>query len=151
MDNIDRKISEILQLDGKLPLSELAAQTGVAVSTVNDRLRRLVSAGVIRGWRAILAPERVGAALCAFLWVDMEYEGEEAAVQALVQLDEVMELHHVSGPHSYLVKVRVRDVAHLQRFLAEQVKPLAAVTKTETILSMDTLKETSVVKISQPE
>lgn len=151
MDKSDRKLSEILQVDGKLPLSELAAQTGMAVSTVNDRLRRLVSAGVIRGWRAILAPDHVGAALCAFLWVDMEYEGEEAAVQALVQLDEVMELHHVSGPHSYLIKVRVRDVAHLQRFLAEQVKPLAAVTKTETILSMDTLKETSVVKISQPE
>lgn len=143
MDEIDRKIADAVQADGKLSSAELAERVGVSVSTANERLRRLASTGAITAWRAALDPVAMDAGLCAFLLIDMEYEGEEEAKRALAALPEVQELHHVSGAHSYLAKVRVADTRAMQRFLQEQVKPLHAVKRTETMIALETAKETS--------
>ncbi len=143
MDDIDRKICEIIQRNGRASSAEIAAAVGVSVSTANERVRRLASNGVIAAWRGVLDPERVGAPFCSFMLIDMTYDGEDAAVEALRARPEVMELHHVSGKHSYLAKIRVADTVALQNFLQEIVKPLAGVERTETIISLQTIKETS--------
>ncbi len=148
MDDIDRKICGILQGDGRATSSDIADAVGVSVSTANDRVRRLVSNGVVRGFRAILDNRSVGADFCCFLFIDMVYEGEQDAVDALSRRPEVLELHHVSGPHSYLVKVRVADAAAVQEFVQDVVKPLKAVTRTETVFSMMVAKETTEVVIA---
>lgn len=147
MDEIDRKIADYLQKKGKVASAELADLFGIAVSTANDRVRRLASSGVIRTWRAILDPEKVAADLCVFILLDLTYDGEADACNHLVSCEEVMELHHISGPHSYLMKVRVQNTRALQDFLTSQVKPLPGVAKTETLISLDALKETSMLKI----
>lgn len=151
MDNIDRKICELIQSDGRLSSSALAKSIGLPVSTANDRLRRLEASGIIAGWSGLLSPEHVGAALCGFVLIDMAHDGEAEAAQALIAAPEVLELHHISGAHSYLLKARVRDMADMQRFLAEVVKPLPAVTRTETVFALDTLKETRAVRIAPTE
>ena len=150
MDNIDRKICGIIQTDGKISSAEIAEAVGVSVSTANDRVRRLASAGVIVEWRGVLDPVLIGAGLCGFIMIDMAYAGEAEACTSLKAQAEVLELHHISGPHSYLMKVRVQNTQALQRFLQDKVKPLAAVQKTETIMTLDTLKETTAVLIPPP-
>lgn len=148
MDDIDRKICGILQTNGKTSSAELAEAVGVSLSTANERVRRLANRGVIRGWRAVLDPGRVGAGLCAFVFLDVAYAGEQAAIAALAERPEVQELHHVSGPRSYLMKIRVQDTEALEFFLQEVVKPLPAVQRTETVLAISTRKETSAVHLS---
>ncbi|WP_436637373.1 Lrp/AsnC family transcriptional regulator [Microbaculum sp. FT89] len=148
MDEIDRKIAEILQTDGRAASVDIASAVGVSTSTANERVRRLVANGTITEWRGVLNPEKVGAALCVFVFLDLAYDGEAEACRALMAFPEVQELHHISGQHSYLMKVRVRDTNALQQFLQSSVKPLRAVQRTETIVSLDALKETTVVKIS---
>ena len=69
-------------------------------------------------------------------------------VAALAACPEVQEIHHVSGPHSYLMKLRLADMAALQAFLTGVVKPLGAVMRTETILALDTVKETTAIAIT---
>lgn len=148
MDQIDRMICEIVQRDGRTSSATIAEAVGLPVSTANDRLRRLDTNKVISSWRGILDPARVGAELCAFLLVDMTFDGEAVAVEALRSRREVLELHHISGAHSYLVKIRVADMAAVQRFLGEVVKPLSAVQRTETIFALETLKETTEILIA---
>ena len=148
MDEIDRKICEVLQSDGRATSSDIASTIGVSVSTANDRVRRLVSTGVVRCFRAILDNKAAGTDFCCFLFIDMDYEGEQDAVDALGDRPEVLELHHISGPHSYLAKVRVADAAAIQAFVQNVVKPLKAVTRTETLFSMTVAKETSEVEIA---
>ncbi|PLX38598.1 MAG: Lrp/AsnC family transcriptional regulator [Hyphomicrobiales bacterium] len=150
MDTIDRKICKLIQHDGKLSSAALADALGLPISTANDRLRRLGASGVIAAWRGVLDPARVGAGLCAFLFIDMSHDGETEAAATLKARSEVMELHHVSGAHSYLAKVRVADMPAMQKFLSEVVKPLKAVTRTETVFALDTLKETSEVAVAPP-
>lgn len=108
----------------------------------------MASSGEIRGWHAHLDPGAAGAELCCFVLVDMSYEGEAEACAALMAHDEVMELHHISGAHSYMMKLRTRDTAALQAFLAAHVKPLPAVVRTETLISLEALKESSVMPIA---
>ena len=148
MDEIDRKIADMLQADGRATSTEIAAMVGVSVSTANERVRRLVSNGTIKDWRGVLDPEKVGAGLCVFVFLGLAYDGEAEACEALRNCEEVLELHHISGQHSYLMKVRVRDTGALQDFLQTSVKPLKAVLRTETLLSLEALKETTAVKMS---
>ena len=126
---------------------EIAKATGVSVSTANERVRKLVASGAIRRFRAVLDPGAVGADFCCHLFIDMAYDGEADAVEVLVDRPEVLELHHISGAHSYLAKVRVADAEAMQEFLQTVVKPLRAVERTETLFSLLVAKETSVIPI----
>ncbi|MCG7493536.1 Lrp/AsnC family transcriptional regulator [Thalassobius sp. Cn5-15] len=147
MDNFDRKICAILQTDARRSSTDVATHVGLSVSATNDRIRRLQREGIITHWQARLDPQAFQAALCAFVLLDLSYDGEAAAVATLTAHDAVQELHHISGPHSYLMKLRLADTAALQRFLNEVVKPLPAVTRTESIIAMDTAKETLALSI----
>lgn len=148
MDAVDRKICEVVQSDGRASSAAIAEAAGVPTSTANDRLRKLAANGTIQGWHAALDPHRVGAGLAGFLLIDMGYEGEAEAVKALSARPEVMELHHISGAHSYLLKLRVQDMDAVQDFLTEVVKPLSAVHHTETIFALKTHKETAALCIA---
>jgi Lrp/AsnC family leucine-responsive transcriptional regulator len=143
MDDIDRKIAEILQVKGRASNAEIANAVGVSVSTASERVRKLSASGAVTAWRAVLNPRRFGADLLAFVFLDMQYQGEEEACQQLSRRPEVQELHHVSGARSYLMKVRVADTDALQLFLQKVVKPLTTVVRTETIVVLDKVKETS--------
>lgn len=147
MDDIDRKICGILQGNGRASSAELAQAVGLSVSAANERVRRLATTGVITGWEARLDPLAFGLGLSAFVLVDMAYDGEEDAVTALTARPEVQELHHVSGAHSYVMKLRVADTRGLQDFLAQVVKPLPAVLRTESIIVLDTAKETAAIAV----
>lgn len=148
MDQIDKHIADILQKDGRTPSTEIAEAVGVSVSTASERVRRLVSSGKVHATRAILDPVKMGAGLCAFVLIDMEYSGEGDAKAVLIARPEVQELHHICGAHSYMMKIRVADTAAMQVFLQSVLKPLAAVTHTESMIVMETPKETSEVLIA---
>ncbi|HFB54316.1 MAG TPA: Lrp/AsnC family transcriptional regulator [Hellea balneolensis] len=148
MDAIDRNILNIVQNDARKSSAEIADAVGVSVSTANERVRKLTASGHVKAWRAVLAPDKVGASLCAFLLLDMDYEGEAAACEALTVLDEVQELHHISGAHSYMMKVRVTDTKALQQLIGQKIKPLAGVLRTHSMLVLATEKETPIMRIT---
>lgn len=144
MDTHDLQILRLMQSDSRRSAADISGEVGLSVSAVSDRLRRLNTSGVIRANRAVIEPARVGLTVCAFVFVDLEPRADEAAFAAsLRRHPEVQEAHHITGPHSWLIKLRLRDTAALQRFLAEQLKPLPGVLRTDTLIALDTAKETS--------
>lgn len=148
MDDTDIDILRLVQADSRQSNAQLADAVGVSVSTANERVRKLAQSGHIKSWQAVLDPAKVGAEVCAFLMIDVAYAGEQATCEALCALDAVQELHHISGAHSYLLKVRVRDVKALNRLLSEDIKPLEAVLNTHSLMVLHTSKENSAVAIS---
>tara|TARA_R110002096_G_scaffold426421_1_gene636132 strand:+ start:19776 stop:20234 length:459 start_codon:yes stop_codon:yes gene_type:complete len=149
MDDIDRKIAKIIQSDGQSSSAKIAAAVGVSVSTANERVRRLTSSGIVKAWRAVLEPQKVDANLCALILVDVGYEGEDETMKKLAGYPQIQEIHHISGAHSYLLKIRVADTTALQDFLHNSVKPLAAITATESMIVLETLKETTELVIGE--
>ena len=146
LDARDHQILELIQRDGKLAQAEIARRVGLSTAAVNERLRKLEAAGVIRGWVAIVDPRAVGAAITAYVEVFIEHPRYEPAfVAKLRSLDEVQECHYVTGEFSLLLKIRVRSIEALQRLLLREINPLEGVRQTRTSLVLSTVKEESFI------
>ncbi len=144
MDEIDRKIIELAQTDGRVTNATLAEATGLSVSAANERLRRLQERGLISGWSARVDPEAVGLGLLAFLFVLVDRtEHNRPFVAAAAALPEVLELHHVTGEWSYLLKVRAASPRALEALITERIKALPGVARSMTVIALSSAKETS--------
>jgi Lrp/AsnC family leucine-responsive transcriptional regulator len=148
VDDIDQHLLALVQQDGRRPYAELAAEVGLSVSTVNERLRRLRARGVVRAVVALLEPRAVGVHVLAFVHVLLDRPEHEAAFRAgVIARSEVLECHHVTGEWSYLLKVRTRDTAHLEDVLATGIKSLPGVVRTQTVIALSSPKETTVIGV----
>jgi len=142
-DDVDRQILELLQSEGRISNADLARRVGMAASAVFERVRRLEQKGVIRGYGAHLDPRSLDRALLAFVLVRSdEHAGSVSTGQALAEVPEVLEVHHVAGQDSYLVKVRVKDPEALGRLLRECFGHIPGVRSTQSTIALETLKET---------
>ena len=142
LDAIDRKLLSLLQQDGRMSNADLARTVRMAPSAVFERVRRLERDGVIRGYGAQLDPRALERALLAFILVRTdERTGENVAGGQLAALPEVLEVHHVAGQDSYVVKVRVKDPEALGRLLRERFGAIPGVRSTMSTIALETLKE----------
>ncbi len=143
LDELDHKLLILLQKDDQSALAELSQEIGAPASTLNDRIKRLVSHGVIAGFHARLSPEALGLDLLAFMFVAWSNpKVEPVFLKKIKASSAVLECHHVTGAWNYLLKVRVRTTRDLEQFLAETVKAVAGVERTETMIVLSSAKET---------
>ncbi|HET6619538.1 MAG TPA: Lrp/AsnC family transcriptional regulator [Dongiaceae bacterium] len=151
MDRIDRIILDQVQVDGASTYAEIGTAAGLSASAVNDRLKRLKADGVIRRMTADIDPTALGLDLLAFVLVAVnEPPGERRFRAAMKTAPEVLECHHLTGDYSYLLKLRLRDTAHLEQFLMNRLKPLAGVVRTHTLIALSSVKETHILPASLP-
>ncbi|WP_374628011.1 Lrp/AsnC family transcriptional regulator [Devosia sp.] len=143
LDEIDYRLLDLLQDDDRLPVAELGKILGVAPSTLNDRIRRLVKQGVITGFHARVDPEKVGLDLLAFIYVGWSDPAtEQRFLAAIARTPEVIEAHHVTGAWNYLMKVRLRTTRDLEGFLAGVLKEVPGLQRTETQIVLSSPKQT---------
>ncbi len=151
LDPIDRQILDLLQSDGRISNADLARRIGMAPSAVFERVRRLEQKGVIRGYGAHLDPRSLDRSLLAFVLVRSdEHAGSVSTGQALALEPEVLEVHHVAGQDSYLVKVRVRDPESLGRLLRERFGAIPGVRSTQSTIALETVKESWALPLESP-
>jgi len=142
LDAIDRKILLELQRDADLPYVELGSRVGLSASAINERLKRLKAGGQIRRLSAEIDPAAFGLNLLAFLLVRLDQSADEAAFRAAMSAaPQVLECHHITGQYAYLLKLRLREAADLERFLGAEVKVIRGVAATETIIALSSVKD----------
>lgn len=142
MDDFDRKIVSHVQVSGRASVAEIARVCGLSVSTANDRLRRLQERGVITGWSARVDPEALDLGLLAFMFVEIDRPGHNASfLAAAAALPEVLDLHHVTGEWSYLLKLRARDTRALEALISDRIKALPGVVRSLTHIALSSAKE----------
>jgi Lrp/AsnC family leucine-responsive transcriptional regulator len=146
MDATDRKILEIVQGNGALTYAEIGAYVGLAASSVNDRLKRLRAEGALRRMTADVDPAALDLKLLAFILVVVEDGVAETEFRArMLAAPEVLECHHVTGEFSYMLKLRLRDTAQLERFLMDTLKAGKGVGRTQTVIALSSTKETHIL------
>jgi Lrp/AsnC family leucine-responsive transcriptional regulator len=146
LDAKDRHILALVQHDAKLAQAEIAKRVGLSTAAVNERLRKLDQAGVIRRFTAQVDPRAVGITVTAFVEVFIEHPRFERPFLERVQsLDEVQECHHITGEFSLLLKVRTSDMEGLRDLLLHQLNSMEGVRQTRTIMVLSTVKEESYV------
>ena len=148
LDAIDRKLLSLLQTDAKLSQAELAKAVGLTAPSVNERIRKLERGGVIRGYEALLDERKLGHDITAFVEIFIEHpKFESGFIEAVGDLDEVLECHHITGEFSLLLKVRVRDMQAFRRLLIEKLNTVRGVRQTRTLIVLATAKEQRRIKI----
>ena len=146
LDVKDRNILSLIQRDGKMSQALIARHVGLSTAAVNERLKKLEQAGVIRRFTALVDPKAVGVQVTAFIEVFIEHPRyEEPFIKRILELDEVQECHHITGEFSVLLKVRVRDMESLQRLVISQLNGAEGVRQTRTVMVLSTVKEESYV------
>ena len=142
MDPKDLEILDSLVFDGRMTFSDLAERIALSGPSTAERVRRLESTGVIRGYSAVLEPEAVDASFAAFVSVTLESPAaREPFFSAIDAEPAVLEAHHVAGDADYLLKIRCAGTRDLETIISERIKGVAGVARTQTVVVLSTLFE----------
>ena len=134
LDDIDRILVRELVADGRATLAELAACTGLSVSAVQSRVRRLESRGVVIGYSARINPEAVGHLLSAFVAITpLDLSRPDDAPARLEHFEQIESCHSVAGEESYILLVRVESARALEDLL-QRIRTTASVRTRSTII-----------------
>ena len=151
LDAIDLAILAQLQADGRLPNVALAKAVGLSPTPCAERVRALESAGIIRGYRADLDPQRLELGLVVFIEIAIDRTSQDAFAafrEAILAIPQVAECHMVAGGFDYLVRVEVRDMAAYRAFLGDVLAKVPGIRSTHSYAVMESVKDTRVVDLS---
>ena len=142
IDPTDAHILHLLQTRGRIKRKDIAEEVGLSLPSVSERMRKLEERGVVTGYHAALDPKRLHVDVTAFVRVSVDGSAHYAAfVEAARALDEVQELHAITGEGSHILKVRTRNTTTLEALLAA-IQRLPGVRATQTSIVLSTPKET---------
>jgi len=114
LDDLDWRLLEELQADGRLSFNELARRVHLSPPAVAERVRRLEQAGIITGYAATVDPARAGQPLLAFVQLRCSLGSCLLKTTSAADYPELVEIHKLSGEHCTMLKVRATSLAHLE-------------------------------------
>lgn len=133
MDELDRRILQTLQADGRTPFAEVARQVSVSETTVRARYQGLVERGIVRTV-AIVDPYALGFQAPAILVLSVEPAAVDEVARAIERLPEVSYLVMTLGASDLIAEVFCRDLPHLTRLITQQVHCIPGVRSVEVLM-----------------
>jgi len=133
-DKTDERILELLMADGRLSASEVGRRVGLSPAAAKRRIDRLEQTGVITGYHATVAHEKLGTQIEAF--TELRFAGATQVGdidRTYAGLPELVEGFTIAGDPDALVHLRVRDLDHLKRVI-DRIRRSGAVTGTKTLI-----------------
>lgn len=137
LDDIDRRVIDLLRADGRMSIRAVAERAHISRANAYSRLERLRNQGVIRGFTAVVDPEKYGTALSAYVSVRIEQHSWERFRSYLRDIPEVDHAALVSGDVDLLLLVRVTDASALRTFVLERLQRIPEVKSTQTMFILD--------------
>ena len=138
IDNLDKKILEIISQNARIPFKDVAAECGVSRAAIHQRVQRLIDLGVIVGSGYHVNPKSLGYSTCTYVGIKLEKGSMyKDVVPELEKIPEVVECHFTTGPYTMLCKLYARDNEHLMELLNDKIQEIHGVTATETLISLE--------------
>jgi Lrp/AsnC family leucine-responsive transcriptional regulator len=126
-DATDWRILDVLQREGRASFAELARAVSMSPSAVTERVRRLEEAGVIKGYAAVVDPERLGLPILAFVRLRYPNGNYKPFHDLVAATPEILEAHHVTGDDCFVIKVAAGSMRHLEE-VSGKIGTLGSVT-----------------------
>ncbi|MDM7921013.1 MAG: Lrp/AsnC family transcriptional regulator [Pyrinomonadaceae bacterium] len=140
MDEIDKKLLRELQEDARITYAELGRRVGLTTPAVIERVRKLEDAGIITGYRAEIDTSRVGLPITAFVRMSIAGVDYSHIIEVAQESHEVLECHRGTGGDSFIMKIAVASVEHLQEMI-DRLTPYG-ITTTTIVLSSPVKRRT---------
>lgn len=152
VDRIDKNILVELQKNGRLSNVELSKRVGLSPTPCLERVKKLETDNYITGYKAILNPELLDAALLVFVEITLTKTSPDVFSdfsKAALSLEVIQECHLVSGDFDFLLKTRVKDMAAYRELLGETLLRLPSVSESRTYVVMEEVKSSNVLPIKR--
>ncbi|MBO1750149.1 Lrp/AsnC family transcriptional regulator [Stenotrophomonas sp. SI-NJAU-1] len=146
LDNLDRRILDALQRDGRLQNLELSRQVGLSPSACLRRVRLLEEGGYIDRYVALLNAARIGRGFTVFVRVWLRGQDEDTTnyfINSIKSFPEVLECHLMAGDCDFLLRVAVADLDAYRQFQIQHLNRIAGVQNTKTEIPMQRIKQTT--------
>ena len=138
MDDLDRTLIDLFAAEPRVGVLEASRRLGVARGTVQARLDKLESSGVVTGWGPDLSPEALGFPVMAFLTLEItQGAGHEVVAEHLARIPEVLEVYTITGTGDLWCRVVSRSNSDLQRVI-DSVVGFAGINRTSTVMALAT-------------
>jgi Lrp/AsnC family leucine-responsive transcriptional regulator len=150
LDDLDRKILQHLQRDGRMSLADLAEKVGLSPSPCLRRVRMVERDGVIARYVAVLDQRAVGLPVSVFVSIKLDSQRQEALdrfAKAIERWPEVLECYLMTGPRDYWLRVVVPDLAAYERFLKQKLTRLEGIASIESSFALEQVKYTNVLPV----
>ena len=151
MDTVDRQLIDALRINARATYAELARVVGLSAPAVHERVAKLEASGVITGYHAAVAPEALGYAMNALVGVFITDSADtDDLAAALAALPAVEHCWFVAGEETFVIKVRVPDVAGLEATI-RSLNAIKGVARTRTTVVLSTKFEDRVNVVDAPD
>lgn len=136
MEDLDRRIVDLLRSDGRMSYTDLGKAMGLSTSAVHQRVRRLEERGVLKGYAAVVDHTAMDVPLTAFISITpLDPAAPDDIPDRLRPLTELEACHSVAGEENYILKARVRTPGDLEDLLARIRATANVSTHTTVVLS----------------
>jgi len=148
LDTIDLSILNLLQRDSKIKNKEIAAELGLTITPIYERIKRLEREGIIKQYVTLLEYNKVGKHLMGFSMVTLEKHSHsflDEFEKSAAEIPEVMECYHLAGQYDYLLKVLVEDMNAYQQFVVNKLSVIQNVGQVHSSFALSIVKSTTAV------
>ncbi len=153
LDEKDSAILTLIQRDSKLTAKQIANRVNVPLTTVFAKIKRMEELGIVREYRAIVAPEKLNAGTAAFILASVSYRAksddvpisQRVVAEEIARLPEVQEVYIITGDWDLLIKLRAENVDAIGKFVVDKLRLIKGLEKTLTCMVFETVKETTEV------
>ena len=146
LDLTDKKLLSLLQQDTKKTTKELSLKLNLSVTAVYERIKKLEREGIIDKYVVLLNRHKIEKSFMVFCHLKLIQHTKEFVSQferEVVQLDEVLECHHVSGDYDYILKIVVKDMEAYREFLVTKLTALQHIGSTHSTFIISEVKNTT--------
>lgn len=150
LDRIDRRILDLLQREGALPVAEVAGRTGLSTTTCWRRIQQLELSGVIRGRVALLDRAALGLEVTIFAHVKLSTQGRDALAEfaaAIRERPEVLDCYTTMGEWDFMLRVVTPDIKSFEAFYLDHLSKMPHVQSINSSVAVTVIKETTVLPI----
>jgi Lrp/AsnC family leucine-responsive transcriptional regulator len=144
LEDKDRGILALLLRDGRTSVVEISNELRIPRATVQERVRKMIEAGVIKRFTAIPDYSKLGQPVTAYIFVSFRNEkdvSQHGLAEEMARIPQVYEVSVISGEWDILLKVRAGSVEEIGRLVVEKLRMMRGIERTETCVSFQTIKE----------
>jgi DNA-binding Lrp family transcriptional regulator len=151
IDEKDIAILQLIQENSKLTAKQIAKKINSPITTVFAKTKRMEEIGIIKQYRAILAPEKLNLGTAAFILASVSYRSktddtpvsQRVIAEEIARFPEVQEVHIITGDWDLLVKLRAENVDAVGKLVVDKLRLIKGIEKTLTCMIFETVKETT--------
>ncbi|MRJ07774.1 Lrp/AsnC family transcriptional regulator [Ornithobacterium rhinotracheale] len=144
IDNIDKRILKELLINSKQSIKDLAQKVELSVTPVHERIKKMESTGIIKGYSANLDIKKIGFNLVVYMNITLIRHQEELDSEIanyINGLDEVVEAYFVSGDFDLMVKAVLRDMSHYQEFVLHKMSKIDIISNVRSYFVIKDIKD----------